>query len=118
MAKQIGARTLDSGKVLGVGDVRIQTNRADDGTVQQFVITIDATGGMRLSGTECSEVLASTGGNISLPELPGLGVLKLGLNLFKPVPADRLSDKAKAHKAESRAKFGKAPNKADADETF
>lgn len=117
MAKQIGQRTLDSGKVIGVGDVRIATVRNDDGTVGSFVITIDATSEPRLSASECSEVLASTGGNISLPELPGLGTFKIGLNLFRAVPADRLSDKAKAHKAESRAKFGKAP-KSDADESF
>ena len=46
-----------------------------------LLIQIDLTQNFGLSGSGKSEIIASTGGNVSLP---GQGEIKLGLNVYRP----------------------------------
>lgn len=46
-----------------------------------LILSIDLTQNFGLSGSGKSEIIASTGGNVSLP---GLGEVKIGLNVYRP----------------------------------
>lgn len=47
-----------------------------------LVLTIDLSQTFGLSGSGKSVIIASTGGNVSLP---GVGEVKIGLNVYRPV---------------------------------
>lgn len=94
-----------SGKTFALGENVEGRIEERDGR-RKLCIEIDLDADGRLSSTEVSQTLATTGRPALIPGCTRGE--KASVTVFYPIPAEELSEKGKAHRASVSARFRKA----------
>lgn len=85
----------------GSPEIAVSVDRADDGTPQRIILSIDATAGSVLSSTHRSKLFANSGGWQEL-NVKGIGALRFNVGIMQPIPEADLDETGRANLEASR----------------